>query len=100
MKNNPGIFVISLDFELFWGVSDGDIDQYIDNLYGVPIAVKHILNAFDKYKIHATWATVGFLFFESKKELVKFMPSKLPEYIDKSLDPYNFIKLNLYEFVA
>ena len=95
MNKNYGTFVISLDFELFWGVIDNkDIAQYQDNLAGVHSAVLKILETFEKYKIHATWATVGFLFFNSKEELVCSFPDKKPSYIDSSLSPYNFLKLN------
>ena len=95
MRKHSGSFVISLDFELFWGVQDSkDIGQYWDNLSGVHLAVPKILEAFEKYNIHATWATVGFLFFNSKEELVCSLPDKKPSYIDSSLSPYNFLKLN------
>ena len=95
MRKHSGSFVISLDFELFWGVQDSkDIGQYWDNLSGVHLAVPKILETFEKYNIHATWATVGFLFFNSKEELVCSLPDKKPSYIDSSLSPYNFLKLN------
>ena len=76
MKNNAnriqseltqqrGIFTISLDFELGWGfVGKRNIKQYAENFLGVYSAIPAILEIFNEYNIHATWATVGFLFFD------------------------------------
>jgi hypothetical protein len=36
----------------------------------------------------ATWATVGFLFFEEKDELIAHIPETLPEYTNRDLSPY------------
>jgi hypothetical protein len=86
---NPGGFVISLDFELHWGVRDHrTVDQYHENLLGVRQAVPAILDLFQRYGIHATWATVGFLFFKNLDELKAAVPDELPLYHDASLDPY------------
>ena len=63
MAIKSGIFTVSLDFELYWGLRDTTtINEYEANLKGVKIAIERILELFDKYDIHATWATVGFLF--------------------------------------
>ena len=65
-----GKFVISLDFELMWGVRDKKtIESYGQNILGVREAIPAMLNAFDKYGINATFSTVGFLFAKNKKEL-------------------------------
>jgi len=86
---NPGGFVISLDFELHWGVRDHrTVDQYRDNLLGAREAVPAILSLFEKYGIHATWATVGFLFFDSLDNLKAGLPGELPQYSKANLDPY------------
>src|SRR5277367_5273170 len=86
---NPGGFVISLDFELHWGVRDHrSVDQYRENLLGVRQAVPAILELFERYGIHATWATVGFLFFASLDDLKAGVPDELPSYCDASLNPY------------
>ena len=90
MKN--GSFVISLDFELFWGVQDNkSIEKYYDNLYGVHSAVPRILEEFSKHKIHATWATVGFLFSNSIDELISCLPDIMPGYINTQLSPYRHL---------
>lgn len=54
--------VMSLDFELFWGVSDSRrINDYRQNVEGVWIAIPKMLALFRQYDIHATWAAVGML---------------------------------------
>lgn len=91
MKN--GSFTISLDFELFWGVRDKrSIKDYKKNLEGVWIAIPRILELFKKYDIHASWATVGFLFFNDFKELKNNLPKVLPEYKKTNLSPYKYIQ--------
>lgn len=71
---NGGGLVISLDFELNWGVHDVfRYGQYNKNLYGVRKALPRILALFEQYDIHATWATVGLLFAESKAEMAHYL---------------------------
>ena len=82
-------FVISLDFELHWGVRDYlTVAQYRENLLGVRQAIPAMLNLFERFGIHATWATVGFLFFQSLDDLKIALPVELPRYREASLDPY------------
>ena len=70
-----GVFMISLDFEMYWGIRDRkSIDSYKSNLDGVGYAINNILEVFYKNSIHATWATVGFLFFKSLTHLKKSIP--------------------------
>jgi peptidoglycan/xylan/chitin deacetylase (PgdA/CDA1 family) len=95
MTSSPdfGAFVISLDFELYWGVRDFLLsnDSYRKNLAGEYEAVPAMLKLFEDFKIAATWATVGFLFADSKAELEEFKPKILPEYEKPELSPYNEI---------
>ncbi|WP_067075029.1 polysaccharide deacetylase family protein [Methanoculleus horonobensis] len=92
-EESPGVFVISLDFELYWGVRDVvTLDAYRDNLLGARRAVPIILDLFEEYGIHATWATVGFLFFDSKEELLRSLPEVKPRYADPVLNPYPYIE--------
>ena len=92
MITDEGIFTVSLDFELYWGVRDKrTIRQYANNLLGVRNAVKEILMAFRDYDIHATWAVVGFLFFQDADSLRKNFPGRLPHYVNPSLSPYLYI---------
>ncbi len=85
-----GTLIISLDFELHWGIRDvKTVEQYRENLMGVRRAVPAMLATFAEYDIHATWATVGFLFFSRQSELLRALPSQLPRYDDPGLSPYS-----------
>lgn len=86
-----GAFVISLDFELLWGVRDhlpSDGGAYRANLLGGRMAIPRMLDLFAEYEIAATWATVGFLFARTRDELLRFQPAILPTYADPRLSPY------------
>ena len=88
-RDTTGMFVISLDFELLWGVRDlARLDHYKPNLLGERAAIPALLQLFDKHKIHATWATVGFLFCESRDELMRSLPARLPSYANPRFYPY------------
>lgn len=85
----PGTLIVSLDFELFWGMRDCcTLDSYRPNLLGGREAIPKLLKLFEKYGIHATWATVGFLFAENYEALSSFFPEQRPGYNDKKLLPY------------
>lgn len=85
-----GALVISLDFELHWGVRDhtNPDSPYRANLLGTRQAVLRMLELFCEFEVAATWATVGFLFARSRDELERFSPVLRPEYHDPSLSPY------------
>lgn len=85
-----GKLVISLDFELLWGVRDKKtIDQYGENIRAVHTIVPRLLELFDRYEVKATFSTVGFLFFDNKTALLSSLPNLLPDYSNKNLSPYN-----------
>jgi peptidoglycan/xylan/chitin deacetylase (PgdA/CDA1 family) len=93
MTIKKGIFTISLDFELYWGMHDKVLlHEYEENLKGDKNAIIRILELFDKYEIHATWATVGFLFAKDLDELEKYYPHKKPSYTNANLSSYDYIK--------
>ena len=86
-----GTLIVSLDFELFWGMLDFcALEDYQDNVLGGRKAIPQMLELFQKYGIHATWATVGFLFAKNRQELEPFFPEQAlrPGYEDPRLDPY------------
>ncbi|MNF23026.1 Polysaccharide deacetylase [compost metagenome] len=88
-----GIFTVSLDFELYWGVRDKrSIEQYRRNLLGVRQAVPAMLGVFREHDVHATWAAVGFLFFDSRENLTQNLPHLLPSYAQNVLSPYPYIQ--------
>lgn len=87
-----GAFVISLDFELQWGVRDlypPDGGAYRANLLGSRQVIPQLLDLFEEYDVAATWATVGMLFASSRDELQHFQPASLPHYADPRLCPYD-----------
>lgn len=84
-----GSFVISLDFELFWGVRDSrKIDVYGAQLLAVHQVIPKLLQLFRSYEIKATFSTVGFLFFETKAELLSHLPPRIPQYENPLYSPY------------
>jgi hypothetical protein len=89
-SQNSGALVISLDFELFWGVRDflSSNQAYWQNIAGEKEAVGAILDIFQRHEIAATWATVGFLFSNSVEEWKARRPKALPEYTNRTLSPY------------
>jgi peptidoglycan/xylan/chitin deacetylase (PgdA/CDA1 family) len=93
MARGSGRFVISLDFELHWGVRDhSTVEQYRENLLGVREAIPAMLDLFRRYETRATWATVGMLYAESKQQLLEWLPSRKPRYADRALSPYEAIE--------
>jgi peptidoglycan/xylan/chitin deacetylase (PgdA/CDA1 family) len=89
VPTNEGKLVISLDFELYWGVRDKmNLAEYGENIEGVHTVVPRLLDLFNAYSVKATFATVGFLFFETKKDLVNNIPCIVPGYSLPELSPY------------
>lgn len=87
-----GQFVISLDFELLWGVRDhSDKQAYGQNVLGARDAVRRMLELFAARDISATWATVGFLFCETKDELMAALPAERPSYTNPRLSNYAYL---------
>lgn len=92
---NSGTLLISLDFELFWGVLDcHTYETYGNNVLGGKSAVPELLELFKNHNIHATWATVGMMFADGLNDLYKYLPDKnlFPNYENKLLSPYNIIE--------
>jgi hypothetical protein len=87
-RSLPGSFVISLDFELRWGTRDQDRPASASQLLNSRDVVCRLLDLFHASDISATWATVGFLFAESRDELSHFLPDLLPTYEQTRLNPY------------
>ncbi|MFK2826908.1 polysaccharide deacetylase family protein [Bacillus sp. B190/17] len=89
MLHNHGTFIISLDFELYWGVHDVmSIEEYKENLLGARRAVPKLLEMFEEYHIHATWAAVGLLFFRTKQEMMQSLPKLRPRYQNRAFSAY------------
>jgi peptidoglycan/xylan/chitin deacetylase (PgdA/CDA1 family) len=87
-----GAFVVSLDFELHWGLHDKwSTGGYRRNLLGVREAIPGMLALFREFDVHATWAAVGLLCFESKRELLDGLPGRRPSYVRSELSSYRLL---------
>ncbi len=91
LSSKPGALVLSLDFELHWGVRDHarPVSPYARNLLGARAAIPRILELLESFEIAATWAVVGFLFAHDRAELEATRPNVRPRYTDGNLDPYS-----------
>lgn len=86
-----GALVISLDFEMMWGCHEwADVNGYgQSHIRNVRTVINRLTDMFDKYQIHATFATVGLIFCRDKGEALKYKPGELPSYTDMRLCPFN-----------
>lgn len=86
-----GTLIVSLDFELFWGMQDcSTLEEYQDYVLGGRKAIPRLLALFEKHGIHATWATVGFQFANDYQELLQYFPDAdlRPSYTNPTLSTY------------
>ncbi|MEZ4802642.1 MAG: polysaccharide deacetylase family protein [Gelidibacter sp.] len=87
-----GHFVVSLDFELHWGVFDQrTVESYKENLSNVPVVIHRLLEMADKYDVKLTFATVGFLFAKDKQDLLNHLPEQKPTFVHQRYSPYPLI---------
>lgn len=90
-----GTMIVSLDFELFWGMQDGmALERYRAHVLGGRAAVPKMLELFRRHGIHATWATVGFMFARDDEELRKHFPDRklFPTYENPALSTYRCVE--------
>jgi len=88
-KKDKGVFVISLDFELLWGVWDVTTkENYGSHITGVKQVIPGLLALFAEYDIKITFATVGFLFAKDKESLLPHLPEKRPAYCNSGYNVY------------
>lgn len=87
-----GTLIISLDFELMWGMFDKVTPAtYGANLAGTHTAVPKLLELFTEHHIHATWATVGMLTHQAAADLnesLQEVPVK-PTYQNPTFSAYD-----------
>lgn len=87
--SKKGSLVISLDFELIWGVFDTvnieDKSKYFLNTRNV---IPQILDLFSNANIHATWASVGMLFNDNWQEWYENKSKLEPNYSNTKLSSY------------
>jgi peptidoglycan/xylan/chitin deacetylase (PgdA/CDA1 family) len=88
---NQSIFVISLDFELHWGRFDKadplGTKKYYRNTQKI---IPKILSYLEKHQVEATWAAVGMLLAQNKKEWKLYAPKLKPSYNNSLLSAYDW----------
>jgi len=103
----PGIFNISLDFELHWGRFDKvALDEkgklYFDNTRAM---FPEMVRLFLEHEIHVTWAIVGMLYHPDATAWRNHIPEELPQYTNKEFSSYEWVQkygltepLDVYHF--
>ncbi|WP_342388779.1 polysaccharide deacetylase family protein [Salinicoccus bachuensis] len=88
MKN--GTFIISLDFELYWGyLGITDYNKQFKRFYQTRDIASEMIKLFEKNEMKVTWSTVGFLMVENSKELNELTHHiAKPKYSRRELDNY------------
>ena len=81
--------VISLDFEMFWGVLDTQtLAGYGPRVAGEWTAISGMLALFRRHGIRATWATVGMVMCRDHRQWSEIRPAQLPGYQNPVCDNY------------
>ena len=90
-SSKPGALVISLDFEMHWGMRDhaDRRSAAFADLSTSRQVVSELAGLFAERGIRATWATVGFLFASTADELASHLPDQRPSYLRAEFDPYD-----------
>lgn len=95
MSKQRGIFCISLDFELFWGMQDVvTTSEFVEIAKKTKEkAIPAILDVFKNNNIHATWATVGGLMAKDKNDFINNSPEQIdrPSYENAERSSYRLI---------
>ena len=89
-----GNLIISLDFELLWGLSGWSKDQIKEYFPHVQNSIKSlelILAMFEDYKLKSTVAYVGAMSFNDKEELANFIDFDTPKYSNPLFSSYESI---------
>lgn len=89
----PGVFCISLDFELHWGcfenmLMDEKAQRYFNNTRDI---IPKKLELFADQDIHVTWAAVGMLFRQNRQEWEAGKPAVLPTFDNPAVSAYEWI---------
>jgi hypothetical protein len=92
-KKYPGVFTISLDFELHWGcfermdLNDAEQEYFLNTRKIIP----EKLELFAANDIHVTWAAVGMLYRKNKTEWEGNKPGILPTFENPKVSAYEWI---------
>ena len=93
--NKQGVFCISLDFELQWGVFEKMKVGNQANIYfkNTRVAIPAMLELFSQHDVQVTWAIVGMIFNQNVEMWTKNRPDLLPGYINKTVSSYHWYDL-------
>jgi len=93
--HKKGTLIISLDFELHWGVFDKvDLNSRWDYFLQTRKMIPELLALFSEYDIAVTWATVGMLFAKDKTTWEQYCPLQKPAYKQSRFSAYEWVKAN------
>lgn len=85
--------IISLDFELLWGIFDKvGVNYRAEYFANTRRIIPKMLDSFSKNQISVTWATVGMLFAENEEEWHHYSPDYKPTYRNQKLSAYEWAK--------
>lgn len=86
-----GIFTISLDFELHWGVFDKRDRQERETCYRNTLKlIPRMLQLFAEHEVHVTWATVGSMFARDQHQWEQLKPAVEPDYTTERYSAYRW----------
>ena len=91
---DKGKFVVSLDFELFWGLAGWGREQllaYQPRIEGAIDALNRILEVFNKYDIKCTIAFVGGINKSSREDFLASAPTLKPSYVNNMFSSYDLL---------
>ena len=96
-EGKRGVFCISLDFELMWGVFEkmevGDKANI--HFQNTRQAIPKTLDLFVRNGVQATWAIVGMLYNKNFAEWNANIPEVLPDYENNRVSSYEWGKQNV-----
>ena len=78
-QDDQGVFIVSLDFELFWGHVDKLHPEEHSEFEKIHTIVPRLCALFQKYHIHATWGVVGGMLASNDDEFLKYLPRPVSE---------------------
>ena len=85
-EKSKSILVVSLDFEMYWGMADyADIKSWAPIMERVYKVVPELLRIFERHGIHSTWATVGALMAKNDEEFLEYLPKPVSSQTDAIL---------------
>ena len=88
-QNARGTLVISLDFELLYGMNDASkLNRWTRNATGAREAIPQILALFEKKGMHATWGIVGMLYAKDQQMWKSCQPASIPKYREERFSNY------------